>query len=300
MVARGVHREPVRLVGRAAPALGVVLLAGLWLSTPEAGESTPRPAVAPPAAATPAAPIARPARRPARPRVVPSVAGMRKAWRYAGARGGLVSIAVVDTRGRLRGRRAGRPYVSASIVKALLLVAELRRLERAGAPLDAATEGLLRAMITFSDNDAADAIYARTGDAGLLGVARSARMRRFETGGHWAAAQVTAADMARFFRRLRRLTAGPHRRTALRLLASVVEEQRWGVPRAAGRRWTARFKGGWRTTPRGELVHQAAWLHRGRRDLAIAILTDGQPSRGHAIRTIHGIAERLLAPRGRR
>jgi hypothetical protein len=286
-----VHRDPVRLVGRAAPALGVVLLAGLWLSAPEAGESTPRPA----AAAPPAATLARPARRAARPPAVPSAAGLRKAWRYARARGGLVSIAVVDARGRLRGRRAGVRYVSASMVKALLLVAELRRLERAGAPLDAATTGLLRAMITISDNDAADAIYARTGDAGLLAVARSARMRRFAAGGHWSVAQVTAADMARFFSRLRRLTAGPYRRTALRLLASVVEEQRWGLPRAAGGRWVVHFKGGWRTTPRGELVHQAGWLHHRRRDLTIAILTDGQPSRGHAIRTVHGIAARLLA-----
>lgn len=242
-------------------------------------------------------PIARPARRAAAPQRVPSVAAMRRAWRYARARGGLVSIAVVDTRGALRGRRAGRPYVSASIVKALLLVAELRRLERAGAPLDAATERLLRAMITLSDNEAADAIYARTGDPGLRRVARSARMGAFEARGHWAVAQVTAGDMARFFSRLRQLAAGPHRRTALRLLASVVGEQRWGLPRAAGRRWTVRFKGGWRTTPRGELAHQAAWLHRGRRDLAIAILTDGQPSRGHAIATVQGIASRLLARR---
>jgi hypothetical protein len=294
MVADGVHRASVRLAGRAAAVLGVVLLAGLWLAPPEAGESTPRRAVVPSAAATPAMPLARPPRRAGRPQLVPTVAAVHRAWRYARRRGGLVSIAVVDTRGRLRGRRAGVPYVSASLVKPLLLVAELRRLRRAGAPLDAATAGLLRAMITFSDNDAADAIYARTGDAGLVAVARSARMRRFAAGGHWAAARLTAADMARFFSRLRRLTAGPHRRTALRLLASVVEEQRWGLPRAAGRRWTVRFKGGWRTTLRGELVHQAGRLHRGRRDLAIAILTDGQPSRGHAIRTVHGIAARLL------
>ena len=30
-------------------------------------------------------------------------------------------------------------------------------------------------MITFSDNDAADSIYARVGDAGLIEVAKPAR-----------------------------------------------------------------------------------------------------------------------------
>jgi hypothetical protein len=119
-------------------------------------------------------------------------------------------------------------------------------------------------------------------------------MRRFSVAGYWANARVTAADLARFFSRLRKLLPRRHRRTALGLLASVVSEQRWGVPRAAGGSWTVYFKGGWRATGRGELVHQAAWLHDGDRDLAIAVLTDAQPSRLYAIHTVRGIADRLL------
>jgi beta-lactamase class A len=230
------------------------------------------------------------ARSPAR---IPSASAMRGAWRFARGRGGQVSLAVVDTEGRLRGREAGRRYVAASVVKAMLLAAELRRFQREGLPLDSATEELT-AMITHSDNASADSIYRRVGDAGLLGVARSARMRRFSVAGYWANARVTAADLARFFSRLRKLLPRRHRRTALGLLASVVSEQRWGVPRAAGGSWTVYFKGGWRATGRGELVHQAAWLHDGDRDLAIAVLTDAQPSRLYAIHTVRGIADRLL------
>jgi beta-lactamase family protein len=225
---------------------------------------------------------------------IPSASAVRSAWRFARRRGGRVSLAVVDTRGRLRGRDAGRRYVSASVVKAMLLVAELRRLRREALPLDSGTEKLLKAMITFSDNDSADAIYGRVGDAGVIALASSAHMRRFSVAAHWGDAQVTAADLARFFSRLRELLPRRHRRMALDLLASIVPRQRWGVPRAAGGRWTVHFKGGWRTMGRGELVHQAAWLHDRHRELAIAVLTAAQPSRPYAIHTVRGIADRLL------
>jgi hypothetical protein len=233
------------------------------------------------------------------PPAMPNVSAMRRAWRFARRRGGQVSIAVVDTKGQMRTRQGGRLYFSASIVKAMLLVAELRRLRQQGLPLDPLTEDLLEAMITYSDNDAADAIYQRVGDPALIAVAQSARMRRFTVAGYWGNAQVTAADMAHFFSRVRRLLPRPHRRTGLRLLASVIPAQSWGVPRAARGSWKVHFKGGWRTTGSGELVHQAAWLRKGKRDLAIAVLTDAQPSRLHAIHTVRGIADRLLA-QGRR
>ena len=221
---------------------------------------------------------------------------MRQAWRFARRRGGDVSLAVVDTRGRLRARWGGKRYWSASVVKAMLLVAETRRLEEAGLEIDAATRSALEAMITYSDNDAADAIYARVGDPGLLEVGRLAGMRRLEVGGYWGNTQIAAADMARLFSRLPRLLGGPHRGEAMGMLSGVIEEQRWGVPRAAGKRWSVFFKGGWRATDSGHLVHQAALLRRGRRRLAIAVLTDAQPSQLYAIHTVRGIANRLLHP----
>ena len=227
---------------------------------------------------------------------MPNTSAMRRAWRFARRRGGLVSIAVVDTKGRVLTRQGGRLFFAASVVKAMLLVAELRRLRDQGLPLDPLTEDLLEAMITYSDNDAADAIYQRVGDPGLLAVADSVRMRRFTVAGYWGNAQVTAADLARFFSRVRRLLPRRYRRTGLGLLASVIPEQRWGLPRAAGGDWRVYFKGGWRSTGLGQLVHQAAWLKGGGRELSIAVLTDAQPSQLHAIHTVRGVADRLLAP----
>ena len=239
--------------------------------------------------------------KPRPPPAVPGPTDMRRAWRFARRRGGTVSFAVVDTKGRMLTREGGRLYVSASVVKAMLLVAELRRLAEYGLPLDPLTEDLLEAMITWSDNDAADSIYARVGDPGLLAVAEAAKMRRFTVAGYWGNAQVTAADLAHFFSRVRRLLPRQYRRSGLRLLASVVPGQRWGLPRAAAHgSWTVYFKGGWRATESGELVHQAGWLKDGNRELAIAVLTDAQPSRLYAIHTVRGIADRLVRGGARR
>jgi Beta-lactamase enzyme family len=219
---------------------------------------------------------------------------MRDAWRFARRRGGALSIAVIDTHGRLRGRAARREYASASVVKAMLLAAELRRLARDRLELDASTLELLAAMITRSDNDSADAIYARVGDAGLREVATAAGMRRFRVAVSWGYARVTAADLARFFARVPRLVPPRHRRLALRLFRSLTREHRWGLPRAARGGWTVHAKGGWRATGTGQLVHQAGWLRSGRQQLSIAILTDGQPSHVHGVHTVRGVANRLL------
>jgi Beta-lactamase enzyme family len=235
------------------------------------------------------------ASQPAGAAVIPDSDAIKDAWRYASGRGGLVSLAVIDSDGRMRSFEGERPYVSASVVKALLLAAELERLERSGLPLDEATRTLLTQMITISDNNAADAIYARVGDAGLYAVARRAGMGSFTVSGYWSNAQITAEDMARFMWRLDRVLAGPHREFGLGLLGGIVESQRWGIP-AGAPGWSVRFKGGWRPTDMGALVHQAAELRNGDERVAVAVLTDGQPSQTYAVETLRGVADRLVGP----
>jgi Beta-lactamase enzyme family len=227
--------------------------------------------------------------------VVPVADGLDAAHRFASSREGFVSFAVVDTTGHEHGHAASTRYVSASVVKAMLLAAELRRLAAADLPLDPATQDTLHAMVTYSDNDAADAIYGRVGDAGLYDIARRAEMGGFEVSGYWANAQITAIGMARMFARLPEMFPSRHREYGLGLLGSVVPAQRWGIPAAARDEWLVRFKGGWRSTDRGQLVHQAAELHEGDTRLSLAVLTDGQPSQAYGIETVHGIASRLLS-----
>jgi len=121
-------------------------------------------------------------------------------------------------------------------------------------------------------------------------------MRHFIAAPAWGSSTVTADDQVRFFISVDRLVRPRHRRELRRLLRTVVPGQRWGIPDATTRRWTVLFKGGWRPTARGQLVHQAAQLERGSRDLAIAVLTDANPSHEYGTATVRGIAARLTHP----
>jgi len=228
----------------------------------------------------------------AQPRFTPVLAtatGIEAAQAWARTRAGTVGFAVLDARGRLRGLHRTLDFPSASVDKAMLMVALLRR--AAGRPLTASERALLEPMITRSDNAAADAVYATVGGAGLTAVARVAGSRRFVDVGHWAGARLTPADQARFFLRVDRLVPARHRAYARRLLRSVVSWQRWGIaPVAARHGMTIMFKGGWRTG----IVHQVALLQKGGRRIALAILTDGQPSQAYGEETLRGIAARVL------
>jgi hypothetical protein len=235
------------------------------------------------------------------PRIAyPGQPSIRSAQRFAADRGD-VSFAVIGRSSGLRGYEATRTYSSASASKVLLLAAQLRNLQRDKDPLDSGTRALLEPMIVYSDNDAAGGIYARVGDAGLEDVAERAGMRDFSVDpGFWGGAQITAADMARFYFRLERNLGRRHRDYGMRLLSSITPAQRWGIPAAAGRKWRVWFKGGWRpggqegTT--GAVTHQGALLvHRDGERLAIAVLSNETPGTGGGFDAIEGVTARLLA-----
>jgi hypothetical protein len=227
---------------------------------------------------------------------VPSARALRDAHRYAlqreRATGGRVSWAVIDTRGRLHTRYGARHHRSASQTKAMLLVAYLRT--RRGRAVPRAMRRLLEPMIVVSDNRAASSVYAAVGDARLAALGRAAGMRRLRLNGTWSEVEITAADQARFFRRLDRLLPRRHRRYARRLLSSIVRAQSWGIPAVARRRgYRTFFKGGWRTG----LVNQGARLEAPNgRKVAIAVLTDGM-SFAAGTGTVAGVARRLLGRR---
>jgi beta-lactamase class A len=222
------------------------------------------------------------------------------ATRFAKGRPGSVSFAVIGPKGDMHGYNERTQYSSASVSKSMLLAAYLRSHK---GPLDPGISSTLRSMITVSDNDAASSIYAIVGDEGLVSVAKRAGMRDFEPDpGFWGGAQITAADMARFFFRLDDNLAGPHLAFGKHLLASIIGPQRWGIPKGAGGGWQIWFKGGWRPGgtegTSGAVSHQAALLrYRNGAHVALAVLTNETPGEGPGgYGTIEGIAHRLLTP----
>jgi Beta-lactamase enzyme family len=219
---------------------------------------------------------------------------VRDATRFLAGRTGNVSFAVVDGRGRVHGYRASVQYSSASLVKAMLLVAYLNRRDVRRRHLHAGERHLLGPMVRVSDNGAATAVYGRVGTAGLNRLAHRAGMRRFVPNPVWGGCQVTARDQARFFARIRRLLPPQHRKYGLGLLRRIVSYERWGIPQGAPAGWTPYFKGGWFPDDDGWRVHQAALLRRGDRRISIAVLTGGNPSLEYGAATISGLTSRLL------
>lgn len=225
---------------------------------------------------------------------------VRAAEAYASNRAGEVSFAL-RTPGRLAGVGVRSTYSSASVVKAMLMVAYLNRRPLRHRALKRRDRALLGPMIRRSSNRAANGVFDIVGTDGLDRLAQRVGMRAFTASVVWGGSQITAADQTKLFLRIDRFVVARHRDYALRLLGSIVARQRWGIARARPRGWTIYFKGGWTS----EREHQVALLRRGRHRVALAILTEGSPSAAYGRATQRGIARRLLrglgpesAPRG--
>ncbi len=192
----------------------------------------------------------------------------------------------------MRGYNLSAQFRCASMSKAMLLVAVLRR--AATRALTAHEAALLGPMVTESDNDAGHAVYASVGgDAGLVAVARAARMTHFLPVGAVFEARITAADQARLFLRIDRLVPARHRAYARELLAGIIKPQRWGIAPVAERRgFRVSFKGGWRKG----ITHQAALLERDGRRVGLAVLTSDEPNLAYGSATLAGVTARVLNP----
>jgi hypothetical protein len=192
----------------------------------------------------------------------------------------------VRTPDRVWGYRATRTYPSASVLKAMLMVADLNR-----AHPDTA---LLKPMITRSDNAAASRVLGIVGTTGLRKVARRAGMTRFTpVTPIWGNSRVTASDQSRFFLKIDTLIPKRNRTYGMKLLASIVPSQRWGIGEVAPKGWKLYFKGGWGSGT-GRVDHQVALLTRGGQRVSIAMMTYGDGTHAYGKETLRGLAKRLL------
>ena len=212
---------------------------------------------------------------------------------YADRRQGVISFAVIDEDGRLRGHRVPSTAPAASVFKVMLMVAYLRQPSVRHRDLREPDRDLLTPMIRWSDNAAATRIRDLVGAAAINRLAREADMRDFRLLDPWGLTRTSPRDQARFMFELKRYIPARHRDYARRLLASIVPSQRWGIPKVAPRGWTVYFKGGWGSGT-GKVGHQVAFLESGDRRIALAIFTESSPSHGYATTTVRGVARRLL------
>ncbi|HEX3278203.1 MAG TPA: serine hydrolase [Thermoleophilaceae bacterium] len=231
--------------------------------------------------------------RVAEPPAFPSIRRVRAVRRYIRGRA-VSSFALIDTHGRFYGFAPHRRYVTASVVKAMILVARLRQI---GNRMPSASDrAVLDPMIQVSDNHDASVAYRWVGDGGLRAVGKLAHMRDLVVpGGSWGNVYFSAADQARLFRVIDKLVPPRSRGYARHLLSSIVSYQRWGFSRySLARGWRTFFKGGWRQTGRGSLVHEAALFERRGRRFSLAVLTDGNPSHAYGTATLRGVASRIF------
>lgn len=218
---------------------------------------------------------------------------VRAAERFAGHRAGSVSFSL-RAGGVRRSLDGDRTYASASVVKVMLLIAYLR--ERRDRSLDHDERELLRAMIRRSHNDSATRVRDEVGNEALEDLAGRAGMDCFATSGSsWGSTRICSRDQALLMKRIAELLPERHRSFAMTQLRQIVARQRWGIPEVTG--WTPYFKGGWFEDPGGWRIHQVALLRGpGSKELALAVLTSGQPTRNYGRETVRGVAKRLIGP----
>jgi Beta-lactamase enzyme family len=242
--------------------------------------------------------------------VVPSLDQIAQTKRFVKERKGRRAFAVVDSQGELAGLNVHARFVTASVVKAMLLVEYLRELDRAGRSLSRADRDVLTPMIRVSSNADATTIYRRVGDGGLRRLARDTGMEDFVIGpgylkscrcraGLWARAQLSAADQARFFRDMDGYLPSQFRAFARNLLETVVADQSWGIPAAARPLgYRVFFKVGLRSTGLGALIHQSARLELNGQRIGVCVLTDGDPTYAYGKATVLGVGRLLVGPTG--
>jgi hypothetical protein len=226
----------------------------------------------------------------------PGPPAVSRAASYLAGRTGRTAFAVMDSEGRLSGVNIHWTFLTASVVKAMLLVEYLRRLDAMGQHhVDSYSNSFLYPMIHVSDNNAASQCYSIVGNSGLYDIAGLAHMTEFSVGGNWGTALLSPADQARFFFEMDSLIPREFVGYARYLLSTIDPSQSWAIPAVARPLgYKVFFKDGSEPTGLGQLVHQVARLEGHRKTFSMAVMTDGDPTMQYGIDTIAGVTAALL------
>ena len=184
------------------------------------------------------------------------------------------------------GLRSGQAWSAIKVPLAAAYLDWRRRIARArhgSSVLRPGERARLRVLLTRSDNDAARALFrsmsAVEGQRGarllMERMLRRAGDRRTRVASPFGTTHWRLDDAALFFAALGRgcLLTGVDTDTLLGLMRSVIPEQRWGIPAAAGSVPVA-FKGGWGQDSRDRwLVEQFAIVGGGDSARVVGLMT---------------------------
>ena len=228
--------------------------------------------------------------------------GCKAAIDYAQRRAGSPTFAL-KTKHQWCAYRPWHTEPSASVIKAMILVAYLDRDDVKNRGLSGRERNTLAAMIERSNDPAANYIfYNYVGYGGLEQLAGRTGMRHFHTHRdpngciceYWGRTSIAAGDQAKFFLRIRHYIAPKHRDYALKLLASIDPGYGyWGIADVKTPGWTKHWKSGWGAGT-GWVDSQSILLTRGNMKIGLSILTHNDPDHTYGKNTLRGIAGRLL------
>ena len=227
---------------------------------------------------------------------------------YLRGRTGTVTAAVYDMRtGQTWTLGTGRPQAEASVVKLDILESLMAR---DGGRVPVGDQGLAKAMIEDSDNDAATSLWDAAGGASGIGrynssagLAHTKQSSCVECAGFawpgWGLSTTTPADQITLLRQLvgsGTLLPSGARSYALSLLENVTPDQRWGVSSSVPSGVTVALKNGWLPLNAASTdwqVNSVGWVSGDGRDYLLAVLTTGNPSEQYGITTINALSARV-------
>ena len=222
------------------------------------------------------------------------------AIKYAQQRHGEIEFAV-RTQKHLWAYHSTRTMPSASVIKAMALVAYLNHRDVRNRSLNSGDLNLIGPMIRRSDDAAASRVVSYIGLWRLRALARRVGMKHFSTravGGcascsrSWGNSRINASDQSRFLLHIDDFTVPRHRAEALKLLSSITSSQRWGIWKSRPNGWMLYAKGGWGLGT-GWVDHQVGLLKRGNLRVGIAILQHNTGSHAYGKNTLRALGKLL-------
>ncbi|TWE12370.1 serine hydrolase [Rudaeicoccus suwonensis] len=223
---------------------------------------------------------------------------------YQKSRGGTIACAVYDrTTGGYYGYRDTWVNDTLSTVKMVIMATVLRRCQELRINLSTTQMQLATAMITQSDNDAANALITWAGVANVQRVAGYYGMTSTHVQGGivagssnwWGYSTTTSKDLLSLINGLvwgTTVLTAAHRTYVLTLMSQVIAIERWGVcapPLPTSNTWAT--KNGWGPLGSAYVLNSAGHITGNGRNYTAVILTQAPAGFYYGQTTINGVSQ---------